>query len=254
MKFVRYTAGRENGWAMLEGTLVRPILKAPWLGITPAPQVYALEEVRLLAPAEPTKIVAVGKNYYDHAVEMNEGIPENPVLFLKPSTCLNDPEGEIVYPKLSSRVDYEAELAFVIGRKARHVKEEEAFNYIFGYTCLNDVTARDIQKSDGQWTRGKCFDGFAPVGPWLVTDIDPSNLSVTSRLNGGTKQSSHTSMFMWQIPALMAFITSCMTLLPGDIVTTGTPAGIGPMQVGDTIEVEVEHIGVLRNLVVEETP
>ncbi len=254
MKFIRYAKGRRTGWALLEGALVRPLERAPWLGLSPLPDVYDVAGVRLLAPVEPTKIVAVGKNYYDHAVEMNEGIPESPILFLKPTTSLNDPEGSIEYPRLSKRLDYEAELAFVVGKPARRVKKEDAFDYIFGYTCLNDVTARDIQKGDGQWTRGKGFDGFAPVGPCLVTDIDASALAVTARVNGEVKQSASTAQFMWKIPELMAFITSCMTLLPGDIVTTGTPSGIGPMQVGDVVEVEIENIGILRNHIVEELP
>ncbi|MDR3207021.1 MAG: fumarylacetoacetate hydrolase family protein [Oscillospiraceae bacterium] len=254
MKFIRYADGPRTGWALVEGPLARPLTQAPWLGVRPEGHLLPLDSLRLLAPAEPTKIVAVGKNYRDHALEMNEGIPENPILFLKPTTALNDPDGVIRRPRLSNRVDYEAELAFVIGKTARRVKPEAAWDYIFGYTCLNDVTARDIQKGDGQWTRGKGFDGFAPVGPWLVTDIDPSNLAVTARLNGQVKQASRTAQFMWPIPELLAFITACMTLLPGDLVTTGTPAGIGPMKPGDVIEVEVENIGILRNTVSEEYP
>jgi 2-keto-4-pentenoate hydratase/2-oxohepta-3-ene-1,7-dioic acid hydratase in catechol pathway len=211
-----------------------------------------MNALRLLAPAEPTKIVAVGKSYREHAEEMSEGTPETPVLFLKPTTALNRPDGEIILPRLSRRVDYEAELAFVIGKAARHVPPEAAGDYIFGYTCFNDVTARDIQKGDGQWTRGKGFDGFAPVGPWLVTGLEVSDLAVTARLNGEIKQSGRTSQLMWPIPALLAFITACMTLLPGDLVTTGTPAGVGPMRAGDVVEVEVEKIGVLRNTAVEE--
>lgn len=252
MKFIRYARGRHTGWAAVEGELARPLEQPPWHGLTPCSDVLPMEELTLLAPAAPTKIVAVGKNYRDHAEEMGEGMPENPVLFLKPPSALNDPGGRIVVPALSRRVDYEGELAFVVGKTARHVPPERAYEYIFGYTCFNDVTARDIQKADGQWTRGKGFDGFAPMGPLLVTELDPSGLSLVTRLNGAVRQSSSTALCLWGIPELFAFITACMTLLPGDVVATGTPAGIGPMAAGDTVEVEIEGIGILLNQVVGE--
>ena len=252
MKFIRYSHQCRTGWAVLDGETVRPLEKAPWLGLTPQGDALPLSDVRMRAPVAPGKIVATGNNYRDHALEMWDQTPKEPVLFFKPITAINDPEGAIVYPRLSQRVDYEGELAFVVRRIAKHVKAEEADDYIFGYTCLNDVTARDLQKKDIQWTRSKGFDGFAPVGPWLVTDIDASNLPITTRVNGTVVQSDSTSRMLWTIQELLAFISSCMTLLPGDLVSTGTPAGIGPLAPGDSVEVDIGGIGVLRNYVIEE--
>ena len=212
-----------------------------------------LDEVEILAPIIPSKIVAVGKNYHAHAMEMNEGEPEEPLLFLKPNTCITRHMGDVVYPSISHRLDYEGELGVVIGKTCRYATEEDAYSYVFGYTCLNDITARDIQKGDPQWTRGKSFDTFCPIGPWIVSDIkDPQNLHITTRLNGKTVQDSNTSCMTHSIPKLIAYISRCMTLLPGDIIATGTPEGIGSMQVGDTVEVELEQIGILSNRIVEE--
>lgn len=252
MKYIRCHYNTEDFWAALEGNKAVRMDKAPYLGGKMIDQVYDLREIKLLAPCEPSKIVALGKNYYAHALEMGEGIPDTPVLFLMPPTCVNHHEGGVPYPAITKRLDYEGELAFVISKEAKKIKAQEANDYIFGYTILNDVTCRDIQKSDGQWTRGKCCDGHAPIGPWLVTDIDPSDLGITTRLNGEIKQSSRTSKFMTSIPDMLEFITQCMTLYPGDIVTTGTPEGIGPMTVGDLVEVEIEGIGILRNTIVQE--
>lgn len=251
MRFVRVAHEGTPEWGVLEDGFVRLIDRAPYEKWCYAGYEIKEHKAKLLAPCEPTKIVCVGKNYYDHAVEMAEGIPETPILFLKPTTTINNPEGFIEYPASSNRVDYEGELAIVIGKKAKMVKAKDAMNYIFGYTCLNDVTARDIQKSDGQWTRGKGYDGFAPVGPCVVTDIDCGDLKIETKVNGVTCQSSRTSMFMWKIPALIEFISECMTLNPGDIISTGTPAGIGGMKIGDVVEVYIENIGVLRNTIVK---
>jgi 2-keto-4-pentenoate hydratase/2-oxohepta-3-ene-1,7-dioic acid hydratase in catechol pathway len=210
-----------------------------------------MAKAKLLAPCDPTKIVCIGRNYNDHATEFGEPLPANPTIFLKPTTAVINPGDAIVYPESSKRVDYECELAFVIRKKAKRVKAENAAEYILGYTCLNDVTARDIQKSDGQWTRGKGFDTFCPIGPVLTDEADPQKgLIVETRLNGVVKQHSTTDKLMWNIPYLLEFITDCMTLLPGDVVTTGTPANIGPMQRGDTVTVFVENIGALTNTVV----
>jgi len=252
MKYIRFAAEKGASWGILAGETVTELSAAPYLGGAPTGKTCALCDVKLLAPCEPTKIVCVGKNYFDHIMEFGEKaeVPKNPILFLKPTTALNDPEGEIEYPALSERVDHEAELAFVIKKTAKNVKAADAFDYILGYTCLNDVTARDIQYSDGQWTRGKSFDGFAPVGPIVTDEVDPSDLQVECRVNGETKQRGRTSQFMWKIPELVEFITAAMTLLPGDIVTTGTPSGISGMHRGDVCEVEVEGIGVLRNTIV----
>lgn len=252
MKYIRCLYGEEEFWAALEGSKAVRMDKAPYLGGKMIDQVFDLSEIKLLAPCEPSKIVALGKNYHAHALEMGEGIPDAPVLFLMPPTCVNRHEGEVPYPEITKRLDYEGELAFVISKEAKKIKAADAYDYIFGYTILNDVTCRDIQKSDGQWTRGKCCDGHAPIGPWLVTNLDPTDLAITTRLNGEVKQSSRTSKFMTSIPDMLEFITRGMTLHAGDIVTTGTPEGIGPMAVGDTVEVEIEGIGILRNVIVED--
>lgn len=213
--------------------------------------VLPLDKVKLLPPCDPTKIAAVGLNYADHARELNLKIPEFPALFMKPSSSVIGHDDYIICPPMSKQVDYEAELAVVIGKTASYVKPNEAKNYILGYTCLNDVTARDLQNIDSQWTRAKGFDTFAPIGPWIETDIDPDNADVTLRLNGKIKQSSNTSNFIFKIDYLVSKISEIMTLYPGDIITTGTPSGIGPMNSGDIVEVEIGGIGVLRNTVKE---
>ncbi len=251
MKFARVLYKNEQVWVQVEENL-RILEKAPYEGISYTGEEIAKTQAEFLAPVTPTKVVAVGKNYHDHVLEFsNEPMPEKPVLFFKPLSAIIGPEQNIIYPKISSRVDHEGELAFVVGKTAKNIIKEEALDYIFGYTCLNDVTARDIQKSEGQWTRGKAFDTFCPIGPVIVTDIDGDNLDICCKVNGEIKQSSSTKHFMWNIPFLMEFITECMTLNPGDVVTTGTPAGISPMKVGDICEVEIENIGVLRNVIAE---
>jgi 2-keto-4-pentenoate hydratase/2-oxohepta-3-ene-1,7-dioic acid hydratase in catechol pathway len=211
---------------------------------------YSLDEVRLLAPAEPTKIVAVGLNYRDHAEEVRLPIPDEPLLFLKPVSSVIGPGDAIVIPPESSRVDYEAELAVVIGKTARRVTSEEAPEYILGYTCLNDVTARDLQAKDKQWTRGKSFDTFCPIGPWVETELDPSNLQIELYLNGEQKQASRTSKLIFDVFHLVEFISCVMTLEPGDVIATGTTSGIGRMKPSDTVEVRIEGIGSLTNPVV----
>lgn len=250
MKYVRVQVQEEIRWGVLEGETVFTLEQAPFEGLCYDGGKLALADCRLLAPCEPTKIVLVGKNYYDHAIEMNEGVPEYPILFMKGPNTVNCPEGEIHAPGFVKRLDYEGELAVVIGKRAKNLTPENAREYIFGFTCLNDVTARDIQKADGQWTRGKGMDGFAPIGPWITDETDEEDLKLETRLNGKTVQSSRTSMFMTKIPEMLAFITASMTLEPGDVVSTGTPAGIGPMQPGDVVEVEIESIGILRNHIV----
>jgi 2-keto-4-pentenoate hydratase/2-oxohepta-3-ene-1,7-dioic acid hydratase in catechol pathway len=205
---------------------------------------------KLLAPALPGKIIAVGLNYRDHALEMGLVLPDEPIVFMKPSTSVIGPGDEIIYPAQSNRVDYEAELAVVISKQCRKVRVHEAGDVILGYTCFNDVTARDLQVKDGQWTRAKSFDTFAPLGPWIVTDIaDPNNLAITSRLNGEIKQSSNTNNLIFNVFALIEFISSAMTLEKWDIIATGTPAGIGPMVRGDEVEIAIEGIGALTNRV-----
>ncbi|WP_369018439.1 fumarylacetoacetate hydrolase family protein [Thermatribacter velox] len=206
-----------------------------------------LDEVKLLAPVKPSKIVAVGLNYADHIAEMGNTPPPNPIIFIKPQTAVIGPGEHIVLPPSSQRVDYEAELGVVIGKKCRSVTPQEAPSFILGYTCFNDVTARDLQKKDGQWTRAKSFDTFAPLGPWINTNLDPSALHIECRLNGELKQSSSTSNLLFSVFELVAFISEIMTLLPGDVIATGTPQGVGPMKDGDLVEVYVEGIGTLSN-------
>ena len=250
MKYVKLLRDGKSVWGVLQGDLVRTLTKPPFEELCYDGETLPLEACRLLAPCEATKIVCVGKNYYDHAMEMGEGVPDKPVLFLKAPNTLNHPEGTVHAPAFVERLDYEGELAFVIRRRAKDVKEEGFADYILGYTCLNDVTARDVQKGDGQWTRGKSMDGFAPIGPVVTDEVDPSNLSIETRLNGEVVQQGNTSQFMTVVPQLLAFITASMTLEPGDVVTTGTPAGIGPMVPGDTVEVTIQGIGTLRNHIV----
>ena len=213
----------------------------------PTGEEVPLEAVRLLAPVLPSKIVAVGRNYADHAAELGNAMPEEPMIFLKPSTSVIGPGDDIPYPGQSTRVDHEAELAVVVGRLARRVPVEEVGKFVLGYTCANDVTARDLQDRDGQWTRAKGFDGFCPLGPWVETELNPLDLAVECRVNGDTRQAGRTSQIAFGPAELIEFVSHVMTLLPGDVVLTGTPAGVGPLQVGDRVEVEVEGIGVLDN-------
>ena len=250
MRIVRAKYQDEVFYAILEKDAVERLNGAPYDGIVRDGRKYSVENVQLLAPAEPTKIVCVGKNYKAHADEMKEGQPEEPLLFLKPNTCIVGNGDDVVYPAQSKRVDYEAELGVVIGKKAHEVELGHAAEYIFGYICLNDVTARDIQKGDGQWTRGKGFDTFCPIGPWIETELDAGNTRIRSILNGEVRQDSTTAMMTHSIDKLICYMSACMTLLPGDIIATGTPEGIGPMQRGDVIEVEIEGIGTLKNRIV----
>jgi 2-keto-4-pentenoate hydratase/2-oxohepta-3-ene-1,7-dioic acid hydratase in catechol pathway len=213
---------------------------------------YPLSEVRLLAPVLPTKVIAIGKNYADHAREMGAEPPAEPVIFLKPSTAVTGPGDPVARPvKLSERVDFEGELAVVIGRLCRDVPAERAGEVIFGYTCANDVTARDLQARDGQWTRAKGFDTFCPLGPWIETDLDPADLELTTTVNGEVKQQARTSQLLHDVTELICYVTAVMTLLPGDVLLTGTPAGVGPLAHGDNVAVTIQGIGTLSNRVVD---
>ncbi len=210
-----------------------------------------LSGVKLLPPCEPRTIVCIGRNYREHAAEMAEELPPEPLIFLKPITSLIASGDAIIYPSwVSENVHFEGELAVVIGRTCRRVEEAEALNYVLGYTIANDVTARDLQRKDGQWTRGKGFDTFCPLGPVLVEDIDPTNLELTTRVNGEVKQHARTSELIFGIPRLISHVSQVMTLHAGDVLLTGTPAGVGPLKPGDVVEVEIEGIGILRNTVV----
>ena len=213
---------------------------------------FDLDDVTLLSPVRPSKIVCVGLNYYDHAEELEMPVPDEPVIFIKPSSAVVGLNDTIICPKISSRVDYEGELAVVIKKEAYCVACSEAEKYILGYTCFNDVTARDLQKKDGQWTRAKSFDTFAPLGPWVETDLDPTDLAIATYLNGKVRQLSRTSKLIFAVPELVAFISQVMTLFPGDVIATGTPGGIGSMERGDEVVVEIEGIGKLVNRVVRE--
>ena len=205
----------------------------------------------LAVPVRPTKILCVGRNYADHAAEMGNDVPAEPLIFMKPPTSLIGSGGAIVLPTLSERVDYEGELALVIGRRCRHVTEADALGVVAAYTIMNDVTARDLQKKDGQWTRAKGFDTFAPCGPHLVRDLDPTDLEIKTLVNGQVKQHGRTSQFIFSIPRVIAWLSAVMTLEEGDVISTGTPAGVGPLTVGDEVAVTIEGIGTLTNKVVQ---
>ena len=202
---------------------------------------------QLLPPATPTKIVAVGRNYAEHAKELGNEPPPEPIIFLKPPSALLAPNATIVRPAQSERVDFEGELAIVVGKRARNVKADRWRDFVLGFTCANDVTARDLQKKDVQFTRGKSFDTFCPLGPCIETEIDPSDLALRTRVNGDVRQNARTSMMVFPCPVIFEFISAIMTLEPGDVILTGTPAGVGPLASGDTVEVDIEGIGMLRN-------
>jgi 2-keto-4-pentenoate hydratase/2-oxohepta-3-ene-1,7-dioic acid hydratase in catechol pathway len=250
VRIARFSLADGAAFGVIEDDLVIPIVGHPFAPIERSDVALPLAEVRLLAPVLPSKVVAIGKNYASHAAEMGGEVPENPLIFLKPSTSVIAHRDAIASPPSSERVDFEGELAVVISRLCRDVPEDRAMEVVLGYTCANDVTARDQQRTDGQWSRAKGYDTFCPLGPWIETDVDPSDLAITTTLNGEVKQSSRTSQIVHKIPALITYVTACMTLLPGDVILTGTPDGIGPMLVGDEVSVEIEGIGTLTNPVV----
>jgi 2-keto-4-pentenoate hydratase/2-oxohepta-3-ene-1,7-dioic acid hydratase in catechol pathway len=206
-----------------------------------------LAGVKLLAPAQPSKIICVGRNYAEHAKEHEVEVPKVPLLFMKPPSSILDPGGTVILPPQSQQVEHEAELVVVIGKRGRHVTAEEAGQYVFGYTVGNDVTARDLQKSDGQWTRAKGFDTFCPFGPWIDTEFDPADAVITCRVSGQPRQMASTRDMVFNVSTLIAFISSVMTLEPGDLIFTGTPAGVGPLKPGDVVDVEIEGLGKLSN-------
>jgi len=252
MKIVRYQDGRIIKWGMMEEGFLREMDGDPSGHFNLLSKTKKIEEVKLLSPCLPSKIVALGLNYRDHAEEVKMPLPKQPLLFLKPSTSVIGPGEGIVYPKMSKRLDYEAELGVVIRKVAKAIPEEKAADYILGYTCFNDVTARDLQPKDGQWTIAKGFDTFAPMGPWIVTEIDPYHLEISSYLNGERCQHSNTKNLVFGPYQLVSYISHVMTLLPGDVIATGTPSGIGPMAIGDRIDVMIEGIGTLSNTVIAE--
>jgi 2-keto-4-pentenoate hydratase/2-oxohepta-3-ene-1,7-dioic acid hydratase in catechol pathway len=250
VRIARFSVEGDVAFGVVEGDEVAALASHPFGPLSFTGDRYPLDAVRLLAPVIPSKVVAIGKNYADHAREMGGEPPASPVMFLKPSTAVVGAGDPIAYPPGVERLDYEGELAVVIGRLARDVPRERALDAVFGYTCANDVTARDQQAVDGQWTRAKGYDSFCPLGPWVETDLDPAASRVTTTLNGETKQDAPTSLLLHDVATLVAYVTKVMTLLPGDVLLTGTPVGIGPMNVGDSVSVTVEGVGTLTNQVV----
>jgi len=251
MKLARFQVQGRTACGIMDGEEVTE-LEGDFFGVLKTlPIRHAGAGLRLLAPCSPSKVVAVGLNYRDHAREMGLTVPETPIIFLKPATSVIGPGDSILYPGMSSQVDYEAELGIVIKDRVKGLRPEEARRHILGYTCANDVTARDLQKKDDQWTRAKSFDTFCPIGPWIETELDPDDLLVESFLNGARRQSSRTSQFIFKADHLVSFISQVMTLYPGDLIITGTPAGIGPMEPGDETEVRIEGIGSLKNVVMK---
>jgi 2-keto-4-pentenoate hydratase/2-oxohepta-3-ene-1,7-dioic acid hydratase in catechol pathway len=252
MKIYRYTYRNKTAYGVLKEDLLYPVLGSIYRKFNLENKGVPISDVVLLPPVQPSKIVAIGRNYKDHAAEMGKPLPEEPLIFLKPPSALVGPNEIIIYPNMSKRVDFEGELAIVIRKKARLLTENDGVQaYILGYSCFNDVTARDLQRKDVQFTRGKSFDTFAAIGPCIATDIDPSALRLKTFLNGKLRQSGNTKNLIFPIPYLVRFISQIMTLTPGDIIATGTPAGIGPMVPGDRVDVQIEGIGVLSNKILK---
>ena len=254
MRIARFAHQGEVSFGVVEGPgndpadlVVSAVAGHPFAPLVFTGERHPLSSVRLLAPVLPSKVVCIGKNYADHIAEMGGPAPESPVVFLKPSTSVIGPGDPIVLPRNSERVDHEAELAIVIGRLCREVPRERAHDVILGYTCGNDVTARDHQQQDGQWTRGKSHDSFCPIGPWVETELDVSSLGVQCAVDGELRQDGSTSALIHDIPAIIEWVTAFMTLLPGDVILTGTPAGVGPLVAGNAVTVLVEGIGPLTN-------
>lgn len=255
MRICRFAVDGEVSFGVVEGPpggdpaelVVAPVDGHPFAAFTFTGVRHPLSSVRLLAPVLPSKVVCIGKNYADHVAEMGGPAPTSPVVFLKPSTSVIGPGDTIRLPRDSTRVDHEAELAVVIGRLCRDVPRERALEVVLGYTAANDVTARDQQLADGQWTRGKSHDTFCPIGPWLETDLDVRDVAVQCRVDDELRQDGRTAQLLHDVPAVIAWITAFMTLLPGDVVLTGTPAGVGPLVAGNTVDVMVEGVGTLTN-------
>jgi 2-keto-4-pentenoate hydratase/2-oxohepta-3-ene-1,7-dioic acid hydratase in catechol pathway len=251
VRLVRFRHGDRIATGFVDGDEVRVLRGTFFEDPLPSGEDVPLADVRLLSPVIPSKVVGVARNYAEHAEELGNEVPAEPMLFLKPATSVIGPGDPIPLPPGSERVDHEAELAMVIGRLSRRVGEDEALNHVLGYTCANDVTARDWQQSDGQWARAKGSDGFCPLGPWVETEVDPADLTVTGRVNGEVRQTGRTASMVFSPAELVAYISRSITLLPGDVVLTGTPPGVGPMAPGDRVEIEVQGIGVLENAAVQ---
>lgn len=252
VKIVRFKSGEDIAYGLAEADGVTLYEGSPFVAWEPTETLVPWDAVQLLAPVLPSKVVAVGKNYADHAEEMDSALPDEPLIFLKPATSVVGPNVPVIHPEISTEVHHEAELAVVIGRPARRVAAEDASQYVFGYTAANDVTARDLQRKDGQWTRAKGFDTFCPLGPAIETELDPlERLAVIARVDGEVRQAGFTADMVFGVAELVEFVTTVMTLLPGDVILTGTPAGVGKVEPGQLMEVEVDGIGVLANRLVD---
>lgn len=252
MKIVRFQYNHKVSYGRLDGDTIRAFRVSPFdasggNAASFTADVLTLRDVKLLAPCEPTKIVCLGLNYRSHAAEFQQKLPDLPLLFIKPPSAVIGPDENIVLPPNPERIDYECELGVVIGKKAKNVAEKDFASYVLGYTCFNDVTDRVAQARDGQWTRAKGYDTFAPFGPWIETEVSPADLKVETILNGEVKQSGRTADLIFDVPRLVSFISAIMTLMPGDIIATGTPEGIGPIRAGDAVEIRIEGIGTLCN-------
>ena len=254
MRFVRYQLGTDApryGWMLNDR--IGPLDGSPFNEYRRLEADIPLERVRLLAPLTPGKVICVGLNYIDHAKQMEKSVPEIPLIFLKPPSSVIGLGDKILLPPQSQQVEHEAELAVVIGKRGRWIPAQQAMNYVFGFTVGNDVTARDLQRRDGQWTRAKGFDTFCPLGPWIETEIDAADALITCRVNNELRQMASTREMVFSVPQLVAYASSVMTLEPGDVMLTGTPAGNGPLAAGDVVEVAIEGIGSLKNTVVAES-
>lgn len=254
MKLISFKTGNKDKIGVLKGKEITEIsssmiqaIKSSNIDKLESLGSYNFEDINVSVPISPSKIVCVGLNYTDHAKELDMDIPEEPIIFIKPSTAAIGHCDNIIYPNNSTQVDYEAELGIVISKEAHHVSSNDASDYIGGYTVINDVTARDLQRKDVQWTRAKSFDTFAPIGPCIETELDPMDQNITLKINSKLKQNSNTKNMIFDVYELIEFISNIMTLKAGDIISTGTPPGVGPMNVGDTVEVEIEGIGILKN-------
>lgn len=255
MRFCRFVANKTSPasqdaafYGLIEADQILEISGVPWGQWSRTSRTWDLGEVRLLAPVEPGKIVCVGRNYAAHAAELGNEVPKEPLIFLKPPSAIIGPEEAIVLTPQSQKVEHEGELGLVVGRRCSQLRDsDDALSCLLGYSCLNDVTARDLQKSDVQFTRAKGFDTFCPVGPHIETELDPTNVLVETRVNGALRQSGRTSLMAYSVAFLVRWISRVMTLFPGDLIATGTPAGVGPLVAGDTVEISVSDVGVLRN-------
>lgn len=247
MRFVRFLRDNEPAYGIVEGDQVVELDGSIFGNYRPTGRRVFLNEAKLLTPCTPSKVLCFGLNYAAHAAESGMDMPTSPILFLKATSAIVGPGDSIVLPDHINRIDYEAELAAVIKDVTKNVSEDEALQHVLGYTCANDVSHRPFQKSDGQWCRAKSFDTFGPLGPWIVTDLDPGNLGIKCVLNGQVKQSSNTNDLIFNVPYLVSWLSKNMTLMPGDVLMTGTPSGVGPLKAGDVVEVVIDGIGTLSN-------